>query len=328
MQESPLASPVDPARLSLSGNEPFFMVMNSGSGKHDTRVTQQAIRDVCSQAGRRCELIIVDRGSGLTAAAERAVQLAREHAGVVVAVGGDGTLNAVCQAVVGQGVPFGVLPQGTFNYFGRAHGISQDTEQAVEDLLNARLEHVSLGRINDRYFLVNASLGLYPELLEDREQYKQRYGRSRWVALYAALITLARAHQQLDILLDYAGQQQRLRTPTLVVCNNPLQLRHIGIDMQLPDNDDHLIALASRPVGTASLYMLLFQGLLSRMGEAENVISIGFQNMTVRPGLRPRLVKVAVDGEILRMRTPLHFRLEPGVLPLLIPRTAPPPEHP
>lgn len=328
MPPSPAIDSATTNRLSLTGNEPLFLVMNSGSGKHDSSQTQQTIRSVCNEADRPCELIMVEHGSELQQAAEQAVRLARQASGIVVAVGGDGTLNAVCQSVVGQNVPFGVLPQGTFNYFGRAHGISQDTEQAIRDLLNARLEHVSLGVVNGRYFLVNASLGLYPRLLEEREQYKQRFGRSRWVALYSALVSLAKAHRQLDIQLDYPGHQRKLRTPTLVVCNNALQLEHIGIDPQLPEDGDHLVALTSRPVGTAALYLLLLQGLLSRMGEAENVISIGFENMTVRPGSRPRRVKVAIDGEILRMQTPLQFSIAPKILPLLIPRTAEPPEHP
>lgn len=312
----------------LTGSEPLYMVMNAGSGKHDSMSIQSTIKAVCEAAGRTCQLLTVDHGSQLQGAAEQAVQLAREHAGVVVAVGGDGTLHAVCQAVVGQGVPFGVLPQGTFNYFGRAHGISQDTEEAVRGLLDARLEHISLGRLNGRYFLVNASLGLYPRLLEDREAFKQRYGRSRLVALWSALVTLTRAHRQLHVELDYAGRQQQLRTPTLVVCNNPLQLEQIGIDPHLPEETDHLVALAARPVGTLALYGLLLQGLLSRMGEADQVISIGFERMSVHLGQRSRLVKVAMDGEIFRMRTPLEFSVAPGALPLLIPRSAPAPEHP
>ncbi|WP_319021337.1 diacylglycerol/lipid kinase family protein [Pseudomonas sp. FME51] len=314
--------------VSLTGNEPLFMVMNAGSGKNNSTEIQVTIKTACEQAGRDCQLIIVEHGDQLQAAAEKAVALAQAHAGIVVAVGGDGTLNAVCQTVVGQNVPFGVLPQGTFNYFGRAHYISQDTTQAVHDLLNARLEHISLGRLNGRYFLVNASLGLYPRLLEDREAYKQRYGRSRWVALWSALATLTKAHRQLNIQLDYAGQHQQLRTPTLVVCNNPLQLEQIGIDPQLPEGVDHLVALTSRPVGALSLYGLLIQGLLSRMGEADNVISIGFQKMSVHLGRRPRMVKVAMDGEIFRMRSPLEFSVAVKALPLLIPRTAPSPEHP
>lgn len=327
MPSSPAAGPSD-RPVQLTGSETLFMVMNSGSGQRNCETTQQAIRAACAEAGRDYELIVVERGPDLPGAAARAVRLARQAAGVVVAVGGDGTLNAVCQAVVGRGIPFGVLPQGTFNYFGRTHGISQNTEQAVHELLSARLEYVSLGRVNGRYFLVNASLGLYPRLLEDRELYKQRFGRSRWVALLSALVTLARAHRQLDLQLDYGGHHQCLRTPTLVVCNNPLQLQQIGIDPEPADDRDHLIALASRPVGSGALYLLLLQGLLSRMGEAENVISIGFENMTTRLGNRPRWVKVAVDGEILRMRTPLQFSIEQRVLPLLIPRTAEPLEHP
>src|SRR5690606_25196379 len=168
------------AAVQLTGREPLFLVMNSRSGTHDSEATRQAIRTARADAGRRRQRLRGGRGGDLTGAARTAVPRAREQGGIVVAVGGDGTLNAVCQAVVGQGVPFGVLPQGTFNYFGRAHGISQDTGQAMHDLLNARLEHISLGQINGRYFLVNASLGLYPQLLEDREEYKQRYGRSRW----------------------------------------------------------------------------------------------------------------------------------------------------
>lgn len=312
----------------LTGSEPLYMVMNAGSGKHDSTSIQATIEAACKAADRPCQLLTVDHGSQLQGAAERAVQLAREHGGVVVAVGGDGTLHAVCQAVVGQGVAFGVLPQGTFNYFGRAHGISQDTEQAVRGLLDARLEQVSLGRLNGRYFLVNASLGLYPRLLEDREAFKQRYGRSRLVALWSALVTLTRAHRQLQVQLDFAGQRQQMRTPTLVVCNNPLQLEQIGIDPQLPDDVDHLVALAARPVGTLALYGLLLRGLMSRLGEAEQLVSIGFESMSVRLGQRPRLVKVAMDGEIFRMRTPLEFSVAPGALPLLVPRSAPPPEHP
>ena len=65
-----------------------------------------------------------------------------------------------------------------------------DQTEAVGLLLRAAPTPVQVARINDRVFLVNASLGLYPELLEDREAYKARFGRSRWVAFVAACATL------------------------------------------------------------------------------------------------------------------------------------------
>lgn len=332
-QELPLTStsqsrPVTAGPLTLTGTEPFFMVLNTGSGKRDSNAIEETIKSVLNQTNRDYQLFKVDRGADLQGAAEHATQMARENDGIVVAVGGDGTLNAVCQSVVGQGVPFGILPQGTFNYFGRAHGISQNTEQAIEALLNARIEPISVGELNGHYFLVNASLGLYPRLLEDREVFKQRYGRSRLVALWSAVVTLAKAHRQLQVVLEHGGQAQQLRTPTLVVFNNALQLEHVGLQPQVAPHIDHLIATTARPVGTLALYGLLVRGLLSRMGDAENVNSFGFETLTVRTDRPSKRVKVAMDGEIFHMHTPLTFRLAAHALPLLIPRSAPPPEHP
>ena len=303
----------------LRGDEPFFIVLNNGSGRHEDGEVEATIREGLRQGGRHFEVLPVSEGKELPGVAAKAVTQAREAGGIVVAAGRDGTLNAVARAVLGSGLPFGILPQGTFNYFGRAFGISQDTHTAIECLLDAVIEPVHVGLVNDQPFLVNASLGLYPDLLEDREAWKQRFGRSRVVALGAALASLAGAHRQLRLQLEYQGKTRSLRTPTLVVDNNSLQLEHIGIDEVDEIKRGRLVAMTAREVSTLTLYGLLVRGLLSRMGDAENVISFGFENMTVRMRGRRR-IKVAMDGEIVWMRAPLTFRVAPDRLPLLVPR--------
>lgn len=305
----------------LTGHEPLFIVLNTGSGRGDAQALQDIIRRVLDQAGRRFQLMPVDDPSRLVATAREAVALAREAGGIVVAAGGDGTLNAVAGQVLGQGVPFGILPQGTFNYFGRRYGISQDTEAALRGLLGGELRPVQVGLLNGRLFLVNASLGLYPQLLEDREAYKQRFGRSRLVALWSGLVTLMRAPRQLSLRLDYEGRVRDLRSPTLVVGNNRLQLEHIGIDPAELDRG-HLVAMAARPVGTLALYGLLLRGLFSRLGEAEHVVSFAFDRLMVSIRGRRR-VKVAMDGEISWMDTPLEFKVSETPLPLVVPVAAP-----
>ncbi|WYX63665.1 diacylglycerol kinase family protein [Achromobacter xylosoxidans] len=305
----------------MTGHEPLFIVLNTGSGRGDAQALQDIIRRVLDQAGRRFQLMPVDDPSRLVATAREAVALAREAGGIVVAAGGDGTLNAVAGQVLGQGVPFGILPQGTFNYFGRRYGISQDTEAALRGLLGGELRPVQVGLLNGRLFLVNASLGLYPQLLEDREAYKQRFGRSRLVALWSGLVTLMRAPRQLSLRLDYEGRVRDLRSPTLVVGNNRLQLEHIGIDPAELDRG-HLVAMAARPVGTLALYGLLLRGLFSRLGEAEHVVSFAFDRLMVSIRGRRR-VKVAMDGEISWMDTPLEFKVSDTPLPLVVPVAAP-----
>jgi diacylglycerol kinase family enzyme len=301
---------------SLTGQEPLFIVLNTGSGRGDAQALQDTVRRILDAAGRRYELIPVDDPSRLIESARAAVRRAHEQ-GVVIAAGGDGTLSAVAGVVLGQGVPFGILPQGTFNYFGRTYGISQDTETALHGFLQGQPRPVQVGLLNGRLFLVNASLGLYPQLLEDREAYKQKYGRSRLVALWSGLVTLLRAPRQLTLLLDYEGKARSLRSPTLVVGNNKLQLEHVGIPSE-ELGQGRLIAMAARPVGTLALYGLLLRGLASRLGEAEHVLSFAFDRLTV--GVRGRRrVKVAMDGEISWMDTPLEFKVAADRLPLVVP---------
>ena len=116
---------------------PLFIVLNAGSGRGNSGATRAAIAEVLDAAGREYSVLVVDDPRTLQATAEQAVALARAACGVVVAAGGDGTLNTVAQAVLGSGCAFGVLPQGTFNYFGRSHGIPQDTAEAMQVLLQS-----------------------------------------------------------------------------------------------------------------------------------------------------------------------------------------------
>jgi diacylglycerol kinase family enzyme len=306
-------------RQTLRGDEPFFIVHNRGSGRGDAESVRDTLSAVLNEGKRKFEILAVEGGSGLIETAREAVSRAQAAQGVVVAAGGDGTLNAVAQTVLGTGLPFGILPQGTFNYFGRAHGISQDTERAARCLLDARIRPVQVGLVNDRLFLVNASFGLYPKLLEDREVYKQRYGRSRWVALWSALVTLAQAHRQLRVQLDLGEKIHRLRTPSVVVDNNILQLQQMGIDEAADLEQHQLVAMMPKPVGTLALYGLLARGLASQLGDADNLISFSFDRMTARLGSRAR-IKVAMDGEICHLNTPLQFRVAAHRLPLLVPR--------
>jgi diacylglycerol kinase family enzyme len=305
----------------LTGEEPFFIVMNTGSGKGDAREKADAIQSVMNEAGRRYELTQVRGGNSLAQAAKQAVRKAQKEKGIVVACGGDGTLNAVAQSAWNSGRPFGILPQGTFNYFGRTYGIPADAAEAARILLTAQCRPVQVGMLNDRIFLVNASLGLYPQLLEDREAYKKRFGRSRFIALCSGLVSLTHQYRQLDLQILHDGGQRSIRTPTLVVGNNPLQLEQVGIPEGAVLQEGQLVAMTLRPVGTLAMYGLLLRGAFSRLGEADQLISFGFSSMMVRLGAprRAHRIKVAMDGEVTFMQAPLSFQVASVPLQLLVP---------
>ncbi|WP_293605507.1 diacylglycerol/lipid kinase family protein, partial [Polaromonas sp. UBA4122] len=296
-------SPDAPAEDAARGG-PLFVVLNAGSGHHNADDEQQVMARVFKEARREFEFLQIGDPSQIKAVALRAVELAQARRGVVVAAGGDGTINAVANAVLGSGCPFGVLPQGTFNYFGRVNAIPQDTQAAATALVGASISPVQVGQVNGRVFLVNASVGLYPQLLEDREAWKQQFGRSRFVAFVASIATLLQARRQLHLQIESAGQVVALRTPTLFVGNNHLQLARVGIDEKDANavNAGELAGIVVRPIGTLALFGLLLRGLVGRLGDAENVDSFAFRRLTVTPKGRKR-IKVATDGEITWMQT-------------------------
>jgi diacylglycerol kinase family enzyme len=300
---------------------PLFIVMNTGAGSRDAAATEATVRGVLAQAGRRYDLWRAHDPRQLPMLAQRAVEQAQQQQGVVVAAGGDGTLNAVAQVVLTSGCPFGVLPQGTFNYFSRTHGIPLDTTEATRALLDASVRPVQVGLLNDRVFLVNASLGLYPKLLEEREAYKQRFGRRRLVALWAGVVTLLRGHRPLRLRLEHAGEVRVMRTATLVVGNNPLQLQQLGLPEVHAVQQGQLAAIAVRPVGLLAMGWLLLHGALGRLGDADNVVNFACERLTVWAYGRRRL-KVAMDGEVAWLDTPLVFQVAPHSLPLLVPARA------
>jgi diacylglycerol kinase family enzyme len=126
--------------MALSDDAPLHILLNAGSGRNDSATTRQTIAGLLADAGRRHEITLLTDPARLQAMAEEAVRKAKAGGGAVVAAGGDGTINAIAQVAHAAHCPFGVLPQGTFNYFGRTHGIPEDTAEAVRALLAARIQ--------------------------------------------------------------------------------------------------------------------------------------------------------------------------------------------
>ncbi len=304
---------------------PLQFVINAAAGSSDAEAKREVIETALRAGGRRGDLLFCSPAE-LSGVAQQAATRAIATRTAVVAVGGDGTLNTVAQAAHAAGCAMGVVPQGTFNYFARTHGIPADPADAMSLLLRSVPAPVQVAGINDRVFLVNASLGLYPELLEDREAYKVRFGRSRWVAFVAACATLLRAQRRLRLHIETGGKVRDMQTLTLFVGNNRLQLQQFGAEpddtMAGTPGDGSMAALVLRPIGTLSMIGLMLHGAMGRLGEAAGVERFEFEHLVVRPTLPQGRsgVKVAFDGEVTMMRAPLDFRVLAKPLYLLMPQ--------
>jgi diacylglycerol kinase family enzyme len=308
----------------------FAIVMNAGSGHGEADAARDEIAAILDAAGRAHRFFPIDGTRDIKEVVREAAAHAKACNGALVAAGGDGTINCVAGTAWKEDLVMGVLPQGTFNFFGRTHGIPSETRDATEALLRATCRDAQIGMVNDRVFLVNASLGLYPQVLEDREAWKQRFGRHRIVALWSGLATMMRGYRPLRIDVSDGERKRSLRTPTLFVGNNALQLEKIGLPEaeDVRRNDGTLAGLMLKPIGRLTMLGIILRGALGKLGDTDNAVSFAFREITVAPKHHRHAIKVAIDGEIVWLDPPIVFRAAPRPLRLLTDGVRQPGEDP
>lgn len=261
----------------------------------------------------------VERADIVELASEAALK-AKADGGLVVAAGGDGTINAVATAAWTHGVPMGVVPMGTFNYFAREQHLALEPEDAVQDILKALegadMRPVSVGFVNDRMFLVNASVGMYPRLLDERERASRKFGRTRWVAIASSIWSVLRnsSARRWSVAVRSEPQapleRKEYLASTLFVGNNPLQLERVGIPQaSAVAEGDQLAVVLLKPQERDGTAMTVLNAAVGQLERDDAVVSLACTEMVVEPASwKPQRVKVAFDGEREWMTPPLQFR--------------------
>lgn len=306
----------EPRHAASRADGPLAIVFNPRSGRHDRDELPDALRALA----RPHRLFTIGRALPAARAVAAAAATAREQRGVLVAAGGDGTINAVAQAALDADLPFGVIPRGTFNYFGRMHELPLEADEAIRVIAAGRVRRVQVGLVNDRVFLVNGSVGLYPTLLEDRERFKREYGRTRFVALCAGFATLLREQRQMMLRFDDGDGVRTRATSTVFVGNNRLQLDEVGVPEADAVTRGRLAVICIRPASRAAMIGLALRGALGRLADADHADTFPVRRLDVEPArLHLPQVKVATDGEMRWMRWPLVFRVAPRALRLIAP---------
>ncbi|WHR58512.1 diacylglycerol/lipid kinase family protein [Acinetobacter haemolyticus] len=237
--------------------------------------------------------------------------------GVVVAAGGDGTLNAVAQRLMHTDIPMGIMPLGTFNYVARALHIPIDVVQAAEVIATGKVHEVHVAKINDHIYLNNASLGLYPLFIKKRELYNQRLGRIPLHAYTSGLDVLLREHKSLKLSVTVDGQKYPVTTPLIFFGNNQLQLSDMKLRIAECAANGKLAGVVVAKSDRFSLLKMLWKLIQGKIDQASDVYSFCAEKIEV--GCKKMQLTVAIDGELVEMQSPLKFSVEKSALKVMVP---------
>ena len=236
---------------------------------------------------------------------------------VLVAAGGDGTISAVAGVVRGTGTALGILPFGTLNHFAKDLHIPLDPADAARVIAAGKRMAVDVGEVNGRCFINNASLGLYPGMVKERDRQQRRLRRSKRHAMLWATLAVLQRPPVIDLRLDLDGEVHDYRAPYVFIGNNAYKMEGFDIGTRERVDEGCLSVYTTRAGSTGELVMLALRALFGRLRQAEDFFESHASSLRVAS--RKHRLLVATDGEVTSMDTPLEFRIVPRALQVIVP---------
>ena len=283
---------------------------DAGAGDEGAR---EAVGKALSSAGIDGSVLAVSGAECCECAADEVKRGAR----LIIAAGGDGTMSAVAGALAGTRTSLGILPLGSLNHLARDLGIPFDLGEAAQIIAAGHEHRIDIAEVNGRAFVNNASIGLYPLMVVDREAQRQRLGRSKRLALLvASLRTMARFHAR-RLKLGIDGGESRVDTPLLFVGNNEYRLAMPGAGRREALDAGELCVMVMRSKSLPGFLAATGRALVGLTGIEDLVRVSGVRELQV--DCRRTRLTLAIDGEIVALAPPLTFRIRPQALKVIAP---------
>ncbi len=258
---------------------------------------------------------LASSGDEMTACARAALEA---RVAIVVAAGGDGTINAVASVLVDTNVAFGVLPLGTLNHFAKDIGMPLALDAAIAAIASGVRRQVDVGEVNGQVFLNNSSLGLYPDIVRERTKQQSRLGRGKWLAAAWATLGALRRYPFLSLRLHLDdGIEQARRTPFVFIGNNAYTMQGLDIGARSRLDAGKLSLYVAQRPGRLGLLRLGWRALCGQLAQERDFDVLDIAALTI--DTRKRRIRVATDGEVTVLATPLHYRIRPAALSVIVP---------
>jgi diacylglycerol kinase family enzyme len=298
------------------------LLWNRSSGWSDSDEIRRKLESILASGGARVYVKQVERGKNIQEASKAIVA---SGADLLIAAGGDGTINAAASALVHQSTALGVIPAGTLNHFARDLEIPLEPEKAAQVLVDGRIIQVDAAAVNGKVFINNSVLGLFPNYRVAREAWERHgFGRTligRFVGMLAAVFKVFWRLPHLTLSFNVEGRARTLRTPFILVGNNEHRMEGLALGKRTRLNAGALWVYVMRPCSRWRLLRMIL-GLITGRSLREDIFEM-FRASHLTIDSKRRRIGVGIDGEMVRLQTPLHYQCLPGALKVVVPSSYP-----
>ncbi|HET9030563.1 MAG TPA: YegS/Rv2252/BmrU family lipid kinase, partial [Candidatus Aquilonibacter sp.] len=231
----------------------------------------------------------------------------------IIAAGGDGTLLGAIGNAVNRGLPLGVIPLGTFNELARTLAIPLDISSAVDVIAQGNERAIDVGRVNERYFVNESSIGISSRASRlQTTEVKRRFG---FLGVIATAIDAFRRSRPMHVIVEHAGGTEQLKTIQLTIANS----HRFGGFLNVADAaiDDGWLDLYSVDIESPWQAFHIARAMLEgRRHDVPGLRTLRAKRFDVRS---PHAHHITADAEPAGM-TPATFDVLPKALRVFVPQ--------
>lgn len=294
----------------------IHVVFNAQSGTAQSLgLTPDALREKLREAAHVIEIDASD-DRPLDARVDAAL---KSDADVIVAAGGDGTVTALANALVGTGKTLAVLPLGTANLLARDLGIPLDIDAATAELSAMKPRNIDVAELNGRVFLHKAVIGTFPEIAEARENVRGDGSLSARLEFARYFLRRVSDARRIAVQIDpaHGGQKRVERAQAVAVANNSYD-EGVGRFFSRERLDRGMLTLyVLKRLSLLGMVRLALEMVAGRW-QQDRALAIEYVD-AVELKVKRESVQVMIDGEVETVATPLAFRIRPLSLSVLSP---------
>jgi len=290
-----------------------FVVLNPVGGRTNPEATRKALGRHLAGAGWRYDLYETTGNDDVPALVREAVA---DGAKLAVAIGGDGTVSAVANGVVGPDVSLGIVPTGTGNVLARQLSIPVDVERACSLICGRHMVRlIDTMRVGDRHFVLDLSVGLTAVAMrETAEESKHRFGI---VAYFLTGLRNLAGLEPRRYQLTIDGVTLRPRASEVIIANGMLPLKatdHLTGEQALSDGKMGVYIVRTR---TLAGYVTIVVDLLLGHERRNPRVRYFEASNTVRIVATPAQ-GVQADGDAAG-ETPVEVHMVPHSVGIIVP---------
>lgn len=289
------------------------LFINSRSGTA-ARVELDELRELAAAA--HFEIVPID--PTVDVAAEIKQRIARGQRRFIAA-GGDGTIHHMAQALAQSDAELAILPVGTFNHLAKDLQIPLDWRAAFELAAHGEAREIDLGCVNSIYFVNILMLGLYPDIVRERERVRGSYGKFRAYAR-AARMTFKR-FRHVSVVFETPHRLEAVKTHVFAVSVNAYDLGSTGIVAPRVAFDHGALAVYWLPrLDRFQMLRTVARYIRGKIRPGDELRFVSTPQVTIHskhPSLR-----VGMDGELHQLDSPLRVQIVPRGLRVVAPPQA------